>query len=153
MPPIPSTLPAWAVVAMLLVIWLGREGVGAYLKWRAATTAEGMAKTKAEDERALGGYRELIGELKARVTHLEELMVAEAKEHRLIVKELRDEHITCLEGQAESAAKITALQDEVKSQREWRHGIGERAQGIVANVAADKLAADKAAAEKAKEGA
>lgn len=116
-------LPIWAIVLLMVLAWLSREGVGAYLKWRAAR----MEESKADDQRNLAGYIELIGELRGRVGHLEGVLVTMGDKYEQTVKTLRDEHIACLKVQAEQSAEIAVLKDEVKGLRDWRHEVASTA--------------------------
>lgn len=90
-----------------------------------------MEEVKAEDQRGLAGYLELIGELKGRVSHLEATLSTIVAKYETAISTLRDEHIACLETQAEFKAKVGVLDSEVKSLREWRHDVAGNAQTIV----------------------
>ena len=161
MPPIPTNLPVWAVAAIMLLLWLSREGVGAYLKFRKARIDEKlederrrMEAESAEDKRRLEGWIALVGELRGRVSHLEELIDTQDKKHEQAIidqrkrydettKTLRDEHIACLKSQAESAAKIEVLQGEVQALRDWRHDLANKAQNSVLKTEVEKAVANQ----------
>lgn len=128
-----NNLPWQAILALAVLAWIGREGFGIYWKLRAAR----MAEQSEGDKKHLAGYLELIGELKARVGHLEGVLGTMESRHNQVTAALREEHVACLKAQAQQSAKIAVLEDEVKGLRDWRHALANQAQ-TAANIAAAK---------------
>jgi chromosome segregation ATPase len=164
MPPLPTNVPLWATVLFFVLLWSTRELFGAWMKYRQnkATEMKEESKRKMEEriqddkrqlegyKRQLEGYLVLVGDLKARVTHLEEILEAQDHRHDATIleqrqryedttKSLRDEHIACLKAQAEASAKIATLEDEVRSLRTWRHDLANQANVVALKAVADEL--------------
>ena len=114
-------LPNWAIFALFLLAWLSREGVGAYLSYRKSS----MEEERADDDRYLSGYKLLIGELKARVSVLEEARAISDAKYEKELHTLRAEHVGCLEKQAAMTATVARLEAQVEAL--WRHDQNNKA--------------------------
>ncbi len=133
--------PIWLAVLALVLAWMGREGAGIYFKWRERR----MVEENAEGERYLSGYRELIGELKARVSTLEETLKSNELKYDIAMSTVRNEHSACLENQAAQAVKIATLEEQVKAL--WRHDEVNKKQAEIFKEALDSKTKDKSAEE------
>jgi chromosome segregation ATPase len=172
-------LPVWAILFLLVLAWLSREGIGAYQNFSKTRNDGELLRRKvlmdeklAEEQRRatdslstaqreLAGWTALVGELRARVSTLEEAIKGQQKHYEENMTLLHAEHTDCLKRQAaaaatiaESQSQIATLKEEVKSLREWRHDIANQAQvamneKTIAEVIARKKVIEEAEGEQA----